>query len=80
MRRPAHWKRALPTGILDPGYNRSLITNQHSPGSQGLGAGVGRGLGDGPDLGVGVGLGVAVGVAVAVGVGVGLPVGDTRTK
>src|SRR6266853_1443135 len=63
----------FPTGIIDPGYNRS-------PGAYGLGPGVGRVLGVGPDRGVGVGLGVAVGVAlgvvvaVAVGVAVGVAV------
>jgi hypothetical protein len=83
MRRPARWKRALPSGIIDPSYKPitdrvSLWTGTTTPGynpRQGLGIGVGRGLGVGWDRGVGVGLIVAVGVAVGVTVAVGVAVG-----
>ena len=68
---------ARPTGVSDPGYSRSLLTDHQSPGNQGLGlgSGVGRVLGDGLVRGVGVGRGVGVRVAVGVGVTLGVVVG-----
>ena len=70
-------KLALVSGITDPGYNSSLVTNHQSLLPHGLCRGVGRGLAVGVALAVGVGVAggvVAVAVAVAVGVGVGVRV------